>query len=108
MRVVDPFLFERILRGTVHLIVNAELSGQQILGELERSNVIGHVMLRLVDRLKCAALARRAVIESAGIEHDTLTEALDDAESIMEDGALEHGLHVLHLRGVSARDEGSA
>ena len=65
-------------------------------------------MLRFVNEVPGSAFARQAIVEGTGIEHDALAQALDDAEAVVIDRALEDAHHMSDLHGVRAGDEGRA
>ncbi len=106
MGVFDPLPFELVLGGELLFVIDAELSGRVVLGELEGGVSGAEVMSGFVDEFELAAFAWVSGVEGAGVEHGALGEGFDGGEAGVEDGALEHFVHVLHLRGVGAGDKG--
>ena len=58
-----------------------------------------------VDEFECTSFPRVAVVEGTGVEHRAFGQRLDHRETRVEDRSLEHLIHVLHLRRVSAGDK---
>ena len=108
-------MLEDIFGRAVHVVEDTEFAGVLKGGELVGGVFVGDIVacfilgsavpFLLLDDFKFTTLARDAVVEGTGVEHDAFAEGLDDAEPFMTDGAFEDFLHVLDLHGVGAADE---
>ena len=102
----EPGSFEFVFGGALGLVVDAELSGAEVLAKIHCSGDGVHFLRLFIDEVEDTTFAWVSVIEGSRVEHGALGKSLYDRESGVENGALEHGIHVLHLRGVGAGDEG--
>lgn len=106
--VFDPCAFELVLGVALGLEVDTELAGSEILGQRHGGGEVLFVVGFLVDEIELPAFAWNGVVEGSRVEHGAFGEGFDDGKAVVEDGSLEHLVHVLHVGGMGAGDEGRA
>ncbi len=97
--------FELVLRGAVHVVIDAEVAGEGFERELVGRDFIGDIV-RGGYVGEDAAFAWVRGIEGAFEELDAFAEALHDAEAVVVHRGFHHLEDVRGVRGRGARDKG--